>query len=161
MKVKQSLMSHRPKMHSSQGLNRLLACFNTQDFPPKQCKTTGQFLGSWEGYGAGKANNSEGVGVWGKKLQLEEQTNIHIDQAMIKRWEFYVVRRHVLDGLLRILEELISQHYHSGKLLSIPCPRNGLRAQDNSTVKVGVVYEVPGECKARQWSSQQQITPKA
>lgn len=44
-------------------------------------------------------------------------------------------------------EELISQHYQTGKPLSPLI--NSQRALKNSVMEAGVVYEVFGECRVR------------
>lgn len=46
-----------------------------------------------------------------------------------------------------MLEELINQHYQTGKPLSSPGLINGQRALKNSVMEAGVVYEVLGNAE--------------
>lgn len=76
----------------------------------------------------------------------QEKTNCIWVRQLSKLWEFDVVHRNVLEGLC-VLEELISQHYQTGKSLSSPVLINGLRGPKNPIMEAEVAYEVFVECR--------------
>lgn len=68
-----------------------------------------------------KNNKLEKQAIQEKVNPSQEERQTHIPVRPLSRlWEFYVVHRNVLEDLGRVLEQLIDQHYRTGKPLPSP-----------------------------------------